>query len=226
MAPQRMLVQKAEFHRALNPKSGGILRSNSEVEFRERTARVVVVDPPGLQTPEAGGRMSGGSFEDLLYNYTNECLLQLYRDCQSHSDESGNIRCENPDFVDFLDSPPESPLSSQRRVSCASRPSLSRNCDSPFRSVSTTFSQSDEDSSVTWTVDKNGSVESAAEAGLLWLLDYACCTGDMKTFLRLIAHKYVNHKTSHVWRGESNRLLNCAACFHVCVLILDCDSEK
>nr|CDS31290.2 myosin xviiia [Hymenolepis microstoma] len=187
---------------ALNPVSGGMLRSNSEVELRERTARVVVVDPPGLQTPEAGGRMSGGSFEDLLYNYTNECLLQLYRDCQSLNDESGNIRCENPDFVDFLDNPPESPLSSQRRVSCISRPSLSRNCDSPFRSVSATFSQSDEDSSVTWTVDKNVSAESAAEAGLLWLLDYACCTGDMKTFLRLIAHKYVNHKTSHVWRDS------------------------
>ncbi|KAM3172568.1 hypothetical protein ACTXT7_014259 [Hymenolepis weldensis] len=93
-----------------------MLRSNLEVELRERAARVFVVDPPGLQTPEAGGRMSGGSFEDLLYNYTNECLLQLYRDCQScgsrhFADESGNIRCENPDFVDFLDNPPESPVS-------------------------------------------------------------------------------------------------------------------
>ncbi|VDL31634.1 unnamed protein product [Hymenolepis diminuta] len=177
-----------------------MLRSNLEVELRERTARVVVVDPPGLQTPEAGGRMSGGSFEDLLYNYTNECLLKLYRDCQSHGDESGNIRCENPDFVDFLDNPPGSPLCSQRRISCTSRPSISRNCDSPSRSVCSTFSQSDEESSVTWAVDKSAGIESAAQAGLLWLLDYACCTGDMKTFLRLIAQKYVNHKTSHVSR--------------------------
>lgn len=45
-------------------------------------ARLLIIDPPGLQTPEAGGRLSGGSFEDLLYNYVNECLLQFYRDCQ------------------------------------------------------------------------------------------------------------------------------------------------
>ncbi|KAM7537030.1 hypothetical protein Aperf_G00000067063 [Anoplocephala perfoliata] len=189
-------------NKALNPMSGGMLRSTSELELRERTARVVVVDPPGLQTPEAGGRMSGGSFEDLLYNYTNECLLQLYRDCQSRRDESGNIRRSNTAFVDFLDNPPDSPLCSQRRISCVSRPSLCRNCDSPSRSTSATFSQSDEESSVTWTVDKSAGIESAAQAGLLWLLDYACCTGDMKTFLRLIAQKYVNHKAIHTSRDS------------------------
>ncbi|KAM3172569.1 hypothetical protein ACTXT7_014260 [Hymenolepis weldensis] len=91
-------------------------------------------------------------------------------------------------------------LCSQRRISCASRPSISRNCDSPSRSVCSTFSQSDEESSLTWAVDTSAGIESAAQAGLLWLLDYACCTGDMKTFLRLIAQKYVNHKTSHVSR--------------------------
>ncbi|VDN34552.1 unnamed protein product [Dibothriocephalus latus] len=56
-------------------------RSKSVVEatMRTNTARLLVLDPPGLQCPESGGRASGGSFEDLLYNYANECLLQLYQ---------------------------------------------------------------------------------------------------------------------------------------------------
>ncbi|KAH9282632.1 Unconventional myosin-XVIIIa [Echinococcus granulosus] len=186
-------------NKALNPGSGGILPLNSDADLRERTARVMIVDPPGLQTPEAGGRMSGGSFEDLLYNYANECFLQLYRDCQCQADESGNIRCTNSDFIEFLDNPPDNPLCSQHR------PSLSRSSDSPSRACSATLSQSDEEASITWTVEKCCSTDSAVRAGLLWLLDYALCTGDMKTFLRLIAQKYVKHKLTHISR--ESRLL-------------------
>ena len=96
-------------------------------------------------------------------------------------------------------------LGSQRRSSGASRPSLSRNSDSPGRTCSAIVSQSDEESSVTWTIDRssNGAdVDSAAQTGLLWLLDYACSTGDIKTFLRLVAHKYTEHKATHISRGE------------------------
>ncbi|VDK33552.1 unnamed protein product [Taenia asiatica] len=184
-------------NKALNPGSRGILHSNLDVSLRERTARVVVVDPPGLQTPEAGGRMSGGSFEDLLYNYTNECLLQLYRDCQCQADKSGNIRCTNSDFVEFLDNPPDN---LQLYLQLQTAPSKSSN--SPSQACSASPSQSDEEASITWTAEKCGSTDSAARAGLLWLLDYAFQTGDMKTFLRLIAQKYVKHKLIHVSRDS------------------------
>ncbi|KAL5965565.1 Unconventional myosin-XVIIIa [Taenia solium] len=183
-------------NKALNPRSRGILHSNLDVDLRERTARVVVVDPPGLQTPEAGGRMSGGSFEDLLYNYTNECLLQLYRDCQCQADKSGNIRCTNSDFVEFLDNPPDNLLYLQLQRT------PSKSSGSPSQACSASPSQSDEEASITWTTEKCGNTDSAARAGLLWLLDYAFYTGDMKTFLRLIAQKYVKHKLIHVSRGR------------------------
>ncbi|VDM16936.1 unnamed protein product, partial [Hydatigera taeniaeformis] len=185
-------------NRALNPGSGGILRSNLDLDLRGRTARVVVVDPPGLQTPEAGGRMSGGSFEDLLYNYTNECLLKLYRDCQCQADQSGNIRCTNSDFVEFLDNSPDTPVGYSTILGPIVTPSFIV-CN---RACSATSSQSDEEASITWTVEKYGKTDSVVSAGLLWLLDYAFRTGDMKTFLRLLAQKYVKHKLIHVSRGR------------------------
>ncbi|KAL5110738.1 Unconventional myosin-XVIIIa [Taenia crassiceps] len=184
-------------NKALNPRSGGALHLNLDVDLRERTARVVVVDPPGLQTPEAGGRMSGGSFEDLLYNYTNECLLKLYRDCQCRADGSGNIRCTNSDFVEFLDNPPDNFL-----LYLQHQPTPSKSSDSPSRACSASPSQSDEEASITWTLEKCGGTDSVVRAGLLWLLDYAFCTGDMKTFLRLVARKYVKHKLIHVSRDS------------------------
>uniref|UniRef100_A0A183SRL2 Myosin motor domain-containing protein n=1 Tax=Schistocephalus solidus TaxID=70667 RepID=A0A183SRL2_SCHSO len=58
-------------------------KSVVEATMRTNTARLLVLDPPGLQCPESGGRASGGSFEDLLYNYANECLLQLYQNTPS-----------------------------------------------------------------------------------------------------------------------------------------------
>uniref|UniRef100_A0A5K3EX37 Myosin motor domain-containing protein n=1 Tax=Mesocestoides corti TaxID=53468 RepID=A0A5K3EX37_MESCO len=46
-------------NKALN-SSSSVMRSASDINSPSRSARIFVVDPPGLQTPEDGGRVSGG----------------------------------------------------------------------------------------------------------------------------------------------------------------------
>ncbi|BHF63640.1 hypothetical protein SprV_0200663400 [Sparganum proliferum] len=178
-------------------------RSKSVVEatMRTNTARLLVLDPPGLQCPESGGRASGGSFEDLLYNYANECLLQLYQ--KGHDTEKPiTVTTTTDEMVSFLDncnSTSPSAVSvamAAANVAGGGQPGLeagqtsfaaefvrrSLSPESPIRNVPT-LGQAD------------------ASTGLLWLLDSATCSGNLQAYLRLVTQKYHEHKLRYSDRG-------------------------
>ncbi|KAL7065163.1 hypothetical protein AAHC03_04571 [Spirometra sp. Aus1] len=180
-------------------------RSKSVVEatMRTNTARLLVLDPPGLQCPESGGRASGGSFEDLLYNYANECLLQLYQ--KGHDTEKPiTITTTTDEMVSFLDN---SNSTSPSAVSVAMAAANVAGGGQPgLEAGQTSFAAE----FVRRSLSPESPTRHAAtlgQGGRLYgpfvALDSATCSGNLQAYLRLVTQKYHEHKLRYSDRGTS-----------------------